>query len=154
MMHRSHSALFLGAVTIVGACSSSSATNTSDAGPRDGGAPDTYSVVDGAPVTDKDASDAAEEAAVSCTQADGISFGTGVCNKCMDARCCPSVDACYKDQDCSELSDCISACLSGDAGADGGPSCRNDCRTAHPNSTAKYDAVVTCQGDVCGAECQ
>ena len=151
-MHLSRlSALFLGPFAIVGACSSSSSTNTSDAGPRDSGAPDTYTVVDGSPQTFPDAT---EELPPSCTQDDGISFGSDVCNKCMDSRCCQVIDPCYKDQDCSDLSDCITACLSGEAGADAGPNCRSDCRQQHPNSTAKYDAVVTCQGDSCGTECQ
>jgi hypothetical protein len=151
MKNVSRIALLLGPFAIVAACSSSSSTNTSDGGLRDSGAPDTYTATDGSPVIDRDAT---EELPPSCTQDDGVSFGSDVCNKCMDSRCCPSVDACYKDQDCNDLSDCITACLSGEAGADAGPSCRTDCRTAHPNSTDKYDKVLTCQTDSCGTECQ
>jgi hypothetical protein len=154
MMHVFRYGLFFAPFAIVAACSSSSSTGTSDAGVRDSGAPDTYTRVDGSPVTDRDAADAADDAPASCTQDDGVSFGSDVCNKCMDSRCCPSIDACYKDQDCNDLSDCINACLSGEAGADAGPTCRTDCRTAHPNSVDKYDAVVKCQGDSCGTECQ
>src|SRR5690349_10263072 len=123
MVHKSTFALASGFVAL--ACSSSTPAGGSDAGARDANG-DTFVQLDGSqPERDANKDGDNEDAQVqSCTQADGASFGNDVCNKCMDSRCCPAVDACFLDQDCSDLADCITACLSGDGGADaGGPTC-------------------------------
>ena len=136
-------------------CSSSSATSN-DAGTYEAGT-DSASSVDGAPVIERDAQ---ADTGFSCSGSAGVSFGTDVCNACMDAHCCDAINACFSDSDCSDLADCITSCK-GDAGvdasaADGGDA-GNDCTTcrmSHAASTAKYDAVVSCQASSCESACK
>jgi hypothetical protein len=136
------------------ACSSTTTSPGGDDGgrPRDSGVGDTYTQVDGSPVTDRDAQD--KDDGGSCTDANQISFGPPACNSCMDAHCCPAIDACFQNADCSDLSDCIDTCGNADAGADAGASCRADCRSKHAGSLAKYDAVVSCQTSNCSLNCK
>ena len=134
------------------ACSgTASGSPGGDGGARDG-SDDALLSVDGAPVVDRDA---AKAEAGTCTQTNGVSFGTEVCNRCIDAHCCDAVSACFANTDCSDLADCNTACVSGDAGGgDAGASCVATCRANHAASTTSYDAFVTCQSASCMTECK
>lgn len=132
-------------------CSSASSAGVGDGGTKDGSS-DALASVDGAPVTDRDA-DKAD--AGTCSQTNGVSFGTEVCNRCMHAHCCDSLSACFSKTDCSALADCLTACTNaGDAGTADAASCVSTCRNDHAASTTSYDAFVTCQNASCATECK
>lgn len=67
------------------------------------------------------------------------------CDACLDAHCCPEVQAC-DTQDCLQLLDCASACNQN-------TTCIQGCLQAHPASVNPVRAANQCENQSCANEC-
>jgi hypothetical protein len=71
-----------------------------------------------------------------------LMFSDPACQSCADGSCCAEVTACDTGTGCYKIINCIAA------GHDA-----TTCYNQHPNGQAPYDALTTCLGGSCGAEC-
>jgi hypothetical protein len=140
-----------GVMTILGATAALSAcTVTSSSGGLDAGIDqnDSGSTTDGGSTKDTGTTTDGGDDGGTCTP--NVSFGPQACDTCMAQKCSNEVKGCYCDTDCIALNDCIEGCVV-DGGVD--QTCVDACGTAHPNSTAKFNATTTCLTNNCNAEC-
>lgn len=75
----------------------------------------------------------------------GLTSGDASCDTCLNASCCAPTTACVDDADCVALVRCYDACTDG--------ACAAACDTGHASGLSKLDAVSTCAGTSCGAQC-
>lgn len=78
------------------------------------------------------------------------------CNTCLSNNCCDKATACFGDQDCNDLDDCITLCYDADAAAGDGSdekACTDACVQAYPNAAPVLNAFIGCASDLCTAEC-
>ncbi len=69
-----------------------------------------------------------------------------VCNFCHESNCCEFGVACWANQDCMDLGNCLGGC-SGDQ------TCYSNCYAQYPDGKADDDAYYDCLADHCHVEC-
>lgn len=84
----------------------------------------------------------------------------GGCAECANTGPCAAVDTrCSKNQDCSDLAQCVSSCHGPDASGDCTPpdchpECADACKLVHPAGVRDYEAYLSCLFcDQCRSAC-
>ncbi len=75
----------------------------------------------------------------------GFTINGAACNSCFTQKCCSQGYACADDPVCNALVVCMSTCTT--------QACINSCRSGYQAGTALYDALDTCLGTDCAADC-
>src|SRR5690606_37360247 len=84
---------------------------------------------------------------VTCMQ---VSLGDPTCDGCMQSQCCNQVNACFADQNCAGLVECLSANC---AGASDVAACAQQyCASCEPGVTA-FNQIASCLQAYCSTEC-
>ena len=69
------------------------------------------------------------------------------CDQCVKAKCCDSVLACTKSDDCTAVQECIAPCAQDDF------LCISTCTESHPSGTAILQEIGSCAKTKCKTEC-
>ncbi len=70
------------------------------------------------------------------------------CQICLFKGCAPAMNTCLASAECAALLQCAQACVSGDL------ACAVGCADQHPGGVEDVEAVQSCSGGPCSAECQ
>lgn len=93
----------------------------------------------------------AESDAGACATLSG-SYGSAICNKCMQRSCCAQISACEADPGCKAMQACVFACIqSVDAGG-----CYQTCVSQHKAAQSLWKEVDRCtfsDPPGCGLDC-
>ena len=69
------------------------------------------------------------------------------CDQCAKSKCCDSVLACTKSDDCTAVQECIAPCAQDDF------ICISTCTESHPSGTAILQEIGSCAKTKCKTEC-
>ena len=77
----------------------------------------------------------------------GLVSSVPACDQCMRSSCCGEALSCDQDEQCGQLTDCLSTCGYQDA------NCINPCERSFPAGVAPYNALMRCLGQSCNGAC-
>lgn len=77
-----------------------------------------------------------------------LSGRSQTCATCIDTSCCEVATQCGKDQNCSQLLTCATACPENDT------ACGEKCAKQFPNGATAAQAVINCATASCDAACK
>ena len=127
----------LSALALVVGCSAPTTTSViPDSQARDDGGP---------PSQDVESADASAPPEVDAGKCGGFPFNDKACGTCAATSCCAAAASCMGDAECNALSSCLDACS--DA------ACADRCTNLHASGITKFNAIGTCVGTKCSAEC-
>ncbi len=75
----------------------------------------------------------------------GLTSGDKTCDTCLDTSCCTQSTSCSGNSECMAILTCFGSC-NDDA-------CFTACETSHPTGKTAEQALFTCMGSSCNAEC-
>ena len=77
---------------------------------------------------------------------------TGSCKECTQQRCCESRDACFGNQSCDKLYDCMAACPTDRNDPKFGP-CIGQCQKTYRDAGPAYARLILCAQVRCQGSC-